>query len=256
MQLLLESGVPDQLARHIAHLFIRDPVILYREKVEETLKKTLESEDDDDTELFENIQSSNWLSMRLKPPPKANSSIGWRVEFRPMDTQLSDFENTAYVVFIVLLTRLILSYKMNLLIPMSKVHENFAQAEKRDSVRRGRFWFRREMFGESTAVLMTVDEIFNGSKSFPGLIPLLKCYLLTADIEAESHIAINEYLQLISNRASGAVPTVACWIRSYIQVHPKYQKDSRVTEEICYDLLNELSSRSPIESLIRSKFTQ
>lgn len=41
--------------------------------------------------------------------------------FLPAQVQLTDFENAAYVVFIVLLTRVILSYKMNFLIPLSKV---------------------------------------------------------------------------------------------------------------------------------------
>ena len=36
-------------------------------------------------------------------------------------TQLTDFENAAYTVFVVLLTRVILSYKLNFIIPISKV---------------------------------------------------------------------------------------------------------------------------------------
>ena len=35
--------------------------------------------------------------------------------------QLTDFENAAYVVFIVLLTRVILSFDLDLIIPISKV---------------------------------------------------------------------------------------------------------------------------------------
>lgn len=35
--------------------------------------------------------------------------------------QLTDFENAAYVTFVVLLTRVILSFDLNLLIPLSKV---------------------------------------------------------------------------------------------------------------------------------------
>ena len=45
--------------------------------------------------------------------------------------QLTDFENSAYVVFVVLLTRVILSYKLDFLIPLSKVHIIF---------RHGLFW--------------------------------------------------------------------------------------------------------------------
>lgn len=34
----------------------------------------------------QNIQSTNWQTMRFKPPPP-NSSIGWRVEFRPTEVR-------------------------------------------------------------------------------------------------------------------------------------------------------------------------
>lgn len=58
--------------------------------------------------------------MRFKPPPP-NSTIGWRVEFRPCEIQITDFENAAIVCFVVLLTRVILSYQLNFIIPISKV---------------------------------------------------------------------------------------------------------------------------------------
>lgn len=58
--------------------------------------------------------------MRFKPPPP-NSSIGWRVEFRSMEVQITDFENAAFSVFMVLLSRAILSFGLNFYIPMSKV---------------------------------------------------------------------------------------------------------------------------------------
>lgn len=34
---------------------------------------------------FENLQSTNWNTLRFKNPPTEDSTIGWRVEFRPMD---------------------------------------------------------------------------------------------------------------------------------------------------------------------------
>lgn len=72
---------------------------------------------------MQNIQSTNWQTMRFKPPPP-NSPIGWRVEFRPCEAQLTDFENAAYVCFVVLLTRVILSYRLNFVMPISKVRQN------------------------------------------------------------------------------------------------------------------------------------
>ena len=60
------------------------------------------------------------------PPPTFFLSpcacSGWRVEFRPCEVQLTDFENAAFSVFIVLLTRTILSFGLNLYMPLSKVH--------------------------------------------------------------------------------------------------------------------------------------
>ena len=58
--------------------------------------------------------------MRFKPPPP-NSTIGWRVEFRSMEVQLTDFENAAFSVFVVLLTRALLSFNLNFYLPISKV---------------------------------------------------------------------------------------------------------------------------------------
>ena len=43
-----------------------------------------------------------------------------------IQVQLTDFENSAYVVFVVLLTRVILSYKLDFLIPLSKVRMVFS----------------------------------------------------------------------------------------------------------------------------------
>lgn len=133
---LREGGIDHLLAQHVAHLFIRDTVSLFSEKVHQN--------DAEDTDHFENIQSTNWQTMRFKPPPP-NSSIGWRVEFRPCEAQISDFENAALVCFVVLLTRVILSYQLNFLTPISKVDENMQTAQKRDACRKEKFWFRKNV---------------------------------------------------------------------------------------------------------------
>lgn len=110
--MLTDGGVDDRLAHHIAHLFIRDPIVVFSE--------TLDQDDAVETDHFENIQSTNWQSVRFKPPP-SGSAIGWRVEFRSMEVQLTDFENAAYAIFIVLLTRAIITFGLNFYMPISKV---------------------------------------------------------------------------------------------------------------------------------------
>ena len=93
----------------------------------------------------QNIQSTNWQTMRFKPPPPG-SNIGWRVEFRSMEVQLTDFENAAYSIFIVLLTRAILSFGLDFYIPISKVDENMRRAHVRNAAREQKFFFKKNVF--------------------------------------------------------------------------------------------------------------
>lgn len=134
---LMEGGMDDLLATHFAHLFIRDPLVIFSEDLREL--------DLSKTDHFENIQSTNWQHMRFKPPP-ADSTIGWRVEFRPMEIQMSDFENAAFTVFVVLVTRAILSFNLNFYIPIRRVDENMETAHARDAVLERRFHFRKNPF--------------------------------------------------------------------------------------------------------------
>ncbi|XP_053358106.1 glutamate--cysteine ligase catalytic subunit-like isoform X2 [Clarias gariepinus] len=247
---LLDAGIDRLLAQHIAHLFIRDPLLLLQEKIN--------LDDENESEHFENIQSTNWQTMRFKPPPP-NTDIGWRVEFRPMEVQLTDFENAAYVVFVILLTRVMLSYKLDFLIPLSKVDDNIKVAQKRNAVQEGLFYFRKDIFkgteflydntasaqngvetnedhGEYT--LMSINTIINGKEGvFPGLVPILNCYLENMDVDVDTHCTILNYLKLIRKRASGELMTMAKWMREFVAKHPQYKKDSVITDKINYDLL-------------------
>ncbi|EIW83068.1 glutamate-cysteine ligase catalytic subunit [Coniophora puteana RWD-64-598 SS2] len=133
---LADHGIDDRLAKHISHLFIRDPLVVFSE--------TINQDDKTSNDHFENIQSTNWQTLRFKPPPPG-SPIGWRVEFRSMEVQMTDFENAAFSVFIVLLSRAILSFNLNFYIPISKVDDNMARAQKRNAAREGSFYFRRNV---------------------------------------------------------------------------------------------------------------
>ncbi|EMR69499.1 putative glutamate-cysteine ligase protein [Eutypa lata UCREL1] len=134
---LVEGGMDDRLATHFAHLFIRDPIVIFSEDLEEL--------DMSKADHFENIQSTNWQHMRFKPPPPG-SDIGWRVEFRPMEIQVTDFENAAFSVFIVLVTRAVLSFGLNFYIPIARVDENMETAHARDAVLERKFYFRKNPF--------------------------------------------------------------------------------------------------------------
>lgn len=71
--------------------------------------------------------------------------IGWRTEFRSMEVQLTDYENAAFSAFIVLLSRVLLSFDLNLYIPISQVDANMERAHKRDAVTEEKFFFRSHL---------------------------------------------------------------------------------------------------------------
>jgi glutamate--cysteine ligase catalytic subunit len=254
---LIEGGMDDVLATHFAHLFIRDPIVVFAEDLKEL--------DLNNADHFENLQSTNWQHMRFKPPP-VGSDIGWRVEFRPMEIQITDFENAAFSIFIVLITRAILSFNLNFYIPITRVSENMETAHIRDAVASQKFWFRKDPFsspstksngtGSSTPAeslsrpatplgpvedeyeQMSINEIINGQQSgFPGLIPLVESYLNSMNVDVETRCDLARYLDLIRKRADGTYWTAAKWIRHFVQTHPSYKKDSIVDDEITFDLV-------------------
>ncbi|XP_059374118.1 glutamate--cysteine ligase catalytic subunit-like isoform X2 [Carassius carassius] len=214
---LLDAGIDKLLAQHIAHLFIRDPLSLFQEKIH--------LDDENESDHFENLQSTNWQTMRFKPPPP-NSDIGWRVEFRPME-----------------------------------VDENMKVAQKRNAVQEGMFYFRKDVFKgcnpvldppstaqngvESEAkdseefTLMSIDTIINGKEGvFHGLIPMLNCYLENMEVDVDTRCTILNYLKLIKKRASGELMTMAKWMREFVARHTQYKHDSVITDKINYDLLH------------------
>ncbi|CBN79467.1 Glutamate cysteine ligase [Ectocarpus siliculosus] len=277
---LVENGVDRALAFHVAHLFARDPLVIFDGAVEEV-------DDTTATEHFENIQSTNWQTVRWKPPPPRENEdsprIGWRTEFRSMEMQTTDAENAAFTVFVVLVTRVILAFDLNLYIPLSK------------------FWWRMHMAppdnakaaaanhsgageenghgkgddsgtgapmshpceeshggdgGTSSAVdqehkacdvhaqgheEMTIEEIMLGKGDYyPGLVPLVYAYLGHIGCDAATMDTVDQYMILICKRASGELKTSASWIRDFVHEHPAYKQDSVVSEEIAHDLVMEL----------------
>ncbi|RAL11244.1 glutamate--cysteine ligase [Aspergillus homomorphus CBS 101889] len=269
---LMDDGMDDLLATHFAHLFIRDPLVIFSEDLEEL--------DLNKADHFENLQSTNWQHMRFKPPPPDKDDIGWRVEFRSMEIQMTDFENAAFSIFIVLVTRAILTYDLNFYISIQRTAENMETAHARNAVHDQKFYFRKDPFSprrpnphsssgsnvssttssaanspppspsltpvESEYELMTISDIINGSAdgSFPGLIPLVESYLNSVNVDVETRCSLASYLDLIRKRANGTLWTGAKWIREFVATHPDYKQDSVVSERICYDLVKAVDEMS------------
>lgn len=235
---LLIAGVDEQLASHVAHLFIRDPLVVFRE--------LLQQDNNQSSDHFENIQSTNWQTVRFKPPSLSNPELGWRVEFRPMEVQLDDFENAAFTVFVVLLARAILHFRLSLYMPLSLVDMNMQRAQKRAAVLNEVFYFRTNINQPEEAcnvTLLTAADLVCGKDGvFEGFAPIVRRYL--ADMSVESHVQeqLDRYIKLVEDRATGRAATPAQVIRDFVLNHPEYAHDSIVTDKINYDLINRLAN--------------
>jgi glutamate--cysteine ligase catalytic subunit len=192
-----------------------------------------------------------------------------------MEIQITDFENAAFAIFIVLVTRAILSYDLNFYIPIPRTTQNMETAHARDAVLNSKFWFRKNPFprrrrnhahhasngssGTSTPsgldsqsrpttppqeavqdeyTQMSLAEIVNGRvDGFPGLIPLVESYLNSVNVDVETRCELARYLDLIRKRADGTLWTGAKWIREFVRSHEDYRGDSSVSQKITYDLV-------------------
>lgn len=232
---LRAEGIDERLAKHIAHLFIRDPLTIF--------EAMIQIDDEKRSDHFENIQSTNWQNMRFKPPPPG-TDIGWRVEFRIMDVQPTPFENAAYSVFVVLLARAILKYKARTYLKMTLTEINLGRAHRRDACRTQKFYFRKNIFAtgdisaaDDEVVQLSIDEIFNGAPAvgFEGLVAVVRQFCAEEGIVSSR---IDAFIDLISLRAAGKLPTVAQFMREFVLNHPDYKQDSRLTQRISDDIVD------------------
>jgi len=207
---LREAGVDPLLSQHIAHIFVRDPLVIFDGAVEQI-------DDETQTEHFESIQSTNWQSVRWKPPPPRSGPndphIGWRTEFRSMEIQLTDFENAAFATFVTLLTRVILTFDLNLYIPLSKVDANMQRAHGRNAAVKGKFFFRRHMAplekgedGYDEQYVSMFSTAVNGYKANAnGRLPTIRSSgNLTEPSSSDDRNGISEKRRVAPNASGGA----------------------------------------------------
>lgn len=249
-QRLVDGGMDYVMATHYAAILSRDPIMLTSQDVD---KKTY---DRNDTNVLDKFQGAVWPTVRLKPPPSdIEGGPGWRVEFRPMEIQMTDFDNAAFTVFMVLVVRAISHYHINLYVPLDQVNESMESAQLRDAVLGQRVWFNRMGWplesttetrkeGDSdTVALMTLDEIINGEEGddpsrFQGIMALIRLFLRDHCSASPAEVdALSVYLNAVSDRARGTKPTPARWMRLFVQNHEEYQQDGRISERICHDFV-------------------
>ena len=218
---LLEGGMDELMAAHFAHLFIRDPFIIYEQDLQDPGPVS--------TVHFDMLQTTVWQALRFKPPPSSTpGGSGWRVEFRTMEIQLTDRENAAFVLFVVLLARALMCFPdVDWALPIPLVTENIERANELNAAVEQRFFFRKG----SEVQELTADEIVNSQ-----LLPLVRRYLQTQE-DLKDDPDLGTYLGFVAQRANGQQKTNARWQRDFVRAHPFYKQDSVISPRIAYDML-------------------
>lgn len=108
----------EKLIKFLGFLFYKDALAMFT--------NTINTDNESDTTHFNHMQAIGLHSVRLRPPPSFDSKIGWRMEFRTGDIQLTNEENAAFVMLIFIIGRLFYeSDEINFYMPMSLVEENY-----------------------------------------------------------------------------------------------------------------------------------
>lgn len=255
---LKEEGMSDRLAYHFAALFVHDSLVIFKDRTEY---------DETSTEHFESLNSTNWNSVRFKPPPSLDSSIGWRVEFRTLDIQITDYENAAYIALVNLITKVINDFDVNFSLPISLSDINMERAHQVDAVTKQKFWFRKNIVKpgmdytqnpakannwssfeceqtsneDSDFVEMSISDILEGNSEIgnTGLMELIRTYMKLNKFSENDMKFYETMLEFLCKRARGEIKTGARFMRDLVLNHPEYEHDSMVNNKICYDLVKE-----------------
>lgn len=228
---LKAAEIPERLAIHISNLLVRDPLVIFDQKV---CMKDLS-----DRSHFENFNSTNWNSLRFKPPKIEDNDNCFKVEIRPCELQLTPFENSAIMTFCLIYYQMVMKHDLNFIIPISQVDENFERAHNFDAIINQKFYFKidslknyqkeskllqnhfvshgnplsKEYFTEESNLKqikeMTLKEIFCGSQEhdYEGLLNLMYDFIDKNIKKEDVKSFFSLHLKFIENRITGKLFT-------------------------------------------------
>jgi glutamate--cysteine ligase catalytic subunit len=243
-QLLKDSGVPENLACHVSSLFVRDPLVVFQERIHL-------DESRGDLDHWHSLNSTNWTTVRLKVPER-DQNLPWRVEVRCPEIQMTDFENAAMVTLLHTLFSWLLrccrhqqqqteatttepnhlmkhnkNNNLLFLLPISLVDENMRRSAQQDAITSQKFcWCAATDGGGKEYVEKTLHEILFDPKT--GLVELAYQDLLQhkqelsaagpiATIPKENMKRLQQHLELYRRRSRGELQTTAQFIRKFLQ---------------------------------------
>lgn len=226
---LVDQGIPERLAVHISNILHRDPLVIFDQKINMTDAK--------DRSHFENFNSTNWNSLRFKPPKIEDNDNCFKVEIRPCELQLTPFENCAMMTLCLVYSQMVMKNDLNFIVPITLVDENFSRAHNYNAFEKEKFWFRidalnnykkesklvennfashgnelpKEYYDKDANMAfvkeLTLKEIFCGSKEFgfEGLFSVMYDFVEANIKNSDVKGVITKHLKFIENRVKGKI---------------------------------------------------
>lgn len=84
-----------------------------------------------------------------------------------------------------------------------------------------------------------------------GLIHMMQEYMALKNWPEDKRTEIMHYIHFLCDRANGAIPTGASWIRGLVNNHASYAHDSRLNDEVTFDVLSAMSTVNDPQSSAR-----
>ncbi|UKK01543.2 glutamate--cysteine ligase [Theileria orientalis] len=244
---LIKFGIDPILARHISHKMVYQPLVVYEEDF------GLVNCDETDMH-YQIFHATNWTSVRLNHPkylesdPHSSDSkpekIPWRVEFRPLDIQLTDEENAMFICVVSYVVKVLLLKRLNLYMPISLVDINTEVSSKIESCHRDLFYFREDVTTNKLSVkkFSLHDILFGQVGLFKIVADHLEQELISGDVSKDFRDQLLKYLKHFEQLTLGNAPTNATKLRRFIQTHPTYSGDGTISDQILYDIIQNLTS--------------
>ncbi|UKJ89193.1 glutamate--cysteine ligase [Theileria orientalis] len=244
---LIKFGIDPILARHISHKMVYQPLVVYEENF------GLVNCDETDMH-YQIFHATNWTSVRLNHPKYVEShpystdskpeKIPWRVEFRPLDIQLTDEENSMFICVVSYVVKVLLLKRLNLYMPISLVDINTEVSSKIESCHRDLFYFRENVTNNKLSVkkFSLHDILFGQVGLFKIVMDHLEKELNSGDVSKEFRDQLVKYLKHFEQLTLGNAPTNATKLRRFIQTHPTYSGDGTISDQILYDIIQNLTS--------------
>ncbi|UKK01542.2 glutamate--cysteine ligase [Theileria orientalis] len=170
--------------------------------------------------------------------------LPWRVEFRPLDIQLTDEENAMFICVVSYVVKVLLLKRLNLYMPISLVDINTEVSSKIESCHRDLFYFREDVTTNKLSVkkFSLHDILFGQVGLFKIVADHLEQELISGDVSKDFRDQLLKYLKHFEQLTLGNAPTNATKLRRFIQTHPTYSGDGTISDQILYDIIQNLTS--------------